>query len=72
MQEEVSKATISQNGAPLSIAENEASVLRFKIEAAQAHAELLELKDMVPNGMIWNVIILECLLANELNWFLGC
>ncbi|XP_052205183.1 uncharacterized protein LOC127810008 [Diospyros lotus] len=49
MQDEVCKAIISHNGAPLSVAENEASVSRFKIEAAQAHAELLELKDMVPN-----------------------
>ncbi|GFY82895.1 zinc-finger domain of monoamine-oxidase A repressor R1 protein [Actinidia rufa] len=49
MLDEVAKAIIAKNGAPLSISEHEAVVSKIKTEAAQAHAEMLESKDMLPN-----------------------
>ncbi|PSS30575.1 Cell division cycle-associated 7-like protein [Actinidia chinensis var. chinensis] len=50
MQDEVAKAIIAKNGEPLSISEHEAIVSEIKTEAAQAHAEMLESKGMVPKG----------------------
>ncbi|PSR87806.1 Cell division cycle-associated 7-like protein [Actinidia chinensis var. chinensis] len=50
MQDEVAKAIIAKNGDPLSISEHEAIVSEIKTEAAQAHAEMLESKGMVPKG----------------------
>ncbi|GFZ18962.1 zinc-finger domain of monoamine-oxidase A repressor R1 protein [Actinidia rufa] len=50
MQDEVAKAIIAKNGDPLSISEHEAIVSEIKTEAAQAHAEMLEAKGMVPKG----------------------
>ncbi|KAE9467794.1 hypothetical protein C3L33_00341, partial [Rhododendron williamsianum] len=49
MMDEIAKAIIAKNGAPLSISEYEAVVSQIKTEAAQAHAQLLESHDMVPN-----------------------
>ncbi|CAL5370803.1 unnamed protein product [Camellia sinensis] len=49
MQNEVAKAIIAKNGAPLSISEHEAIVSQIKTESAQAHAEMLQLKDMLLN-----------------------
>ncbi|KAK3035233.1 hypothetical protein RJ639_033867 [Escallonia herrerae] len=46
--DEVAKAIIAKNGAPLSIQEHEAIVSQIKFEAAQAHTEMLELKGMIP------------------------
>ncbi|XP_058226721.1 uncharacterized protein LOC131335411 isoform X2 [Rhododendron vialii] len=49
MMDEFAKAIIAKNGAPLSISEHEAVVSQIKTEAAQAHAQILESHDMVPN-----------------------
>ncbi|KAG5537548.1 hypothetical protein RHGRI_024866 [Rhododendron griersonianum] len=49
MMDEIAKAIIAKNGAPLSISEYEAVVSQIKTEAAQAHSQLLESHDMVPN-----------------------
>ncbi|KAK3033855.1 hypothetical protein RJ639_034273 [Escallonia herrerae] len=46
--DEVAKAIIAKNGAPLSIQEHEAIVSQIQSEAAQAHNEMLELKGMIP------------------------
>ncbi|XP_058228225.1 uncharacterized protein LOC131336410 isoform X2 [Rhododendron vialii] len=51
MLDEVAKAIIVKNGAPLSISEHEAVVLQIKTEVAQACAEIMESQDMVPNGI---------------------
>ncbi|KAL6961040.1 hypothetical protein U1Q18_038803 [Sarracenia purpurea var. burkii] len=51
MQDEVAKAIIATNGAPLSVSEHKAIVLQIKAEAAQAHAEMLESRGVVTNGM---------------------
>lgn len=51
MLDEVAKAVIAKNGVPLSISEHEALVSQIKSEAAQAHAEMLESKGMIPNSM---------------------
>lgn len=51
MLDEMAKAIIAKNGAPLSISEHEAVVLQIKTEVAQAHAEIIESQDMGPNGM---------------------
>lgn len=51
MLDEVAKAIIAKNGAPLSISEHEAVVLQIKTEVAQARAEIMESQDMVSNGM---------------------
>lgn len=53
MMDEIAKAIIAKNGAPLSISEHEAVVSQIKTEAAQAHAQILESHDMVPNGMFF-------------------
>ena len=67
MQDEVAKAIIAKNGEPLSISEHEAIVSEIKTEAAQAHAEMLESKGMVPKGMFFVFLkILKCLVANKL------
>ncbi|KAI8544305.1 hypothetical protein RHMOL_Rhmol08G0286100 [Rhododendron molle] len=49
MMDEFAKAIIAKNGAPLSISEHEAVVSQIRTEAAQAHAQILESHDMVPN-----------------------
>ena len=69
MLDEVAKAIIAKNGAPLSISEHEAVVSKIKTEAAQAHAEMLESKDMLPNGMVCSVCFyhLKFLVANKLS-----
>ncbi|KAH7851125.1 hypothetical protein Vadar_007631 [Vaccinium darrowii] len=51
MLDEVAKAIIAKNGAPLSISEHEAVVLQIKTEVAQAHAEIIGSQDMGPNGI---------------------
>ncbi|THG13401.1 hypothetical protein TEA_018015 [Camellia sinensis var. sinensis] len=48
MQDKVAEAIIAKNGVPLSISEHEAIVSQIKTEAAQAHAEMVESKGMLP------------------------
>nr|XP_048328618.1 uncharacterized protein LOC107416538 isoform X2 [Ziziphus jujuba var. spinosa] len=48
LQDEVAKAIIENSGAPLSISEHEAVVSKIKIDAARAHAEILEAMGAVP------------------------
>ncbi|KAA8547818.1 hypothetical protein F0562_004247 [Nyssa sinensis] len=48
MQDEVAKAILARNGAPLTISEHDAIVSQIKTETAQAHSEMLELKGMIP------------------------
>ncbi|XP_052197578.1 uncharacterized protein LOC127804687 isoform X2 [Diospyros lotus] len=50
MQDEMAIALIAKNGLPLSISEHDAIVSQIKIEAAQAHAKMLEAKGKVPKG----------------------
>ncbi|KAL7234906.1 hypothetical protein ACSBR1_018386 [Camellia fascicularis] len=52
MKDKVAKAVIAKNGVPLSISEHEAIVSQIKTEAAQAHAEMVESKGMLPKGML--------------------
>ncbi|PIN02039.1 adenylate kinase [Handroanthus impetiginosus] len=47
MKEDVKKAIIAKDGAPLSISEHEAIVSDIRSEAAQAHAEVLEAEDIL-------------------------
>ena len=54
----MAKAIIS-NGAPLSIAEHDALVSKIKSEAAQAHAEVLEAKGTIPNGMLRHIRVVH-------------
>lgn len=51
MLDDVAKAIIAKNGAPLSISEHDEIVCQIKSEAAQAHAEMLESMGMVPKSM---------------------
>ncbi|XVF80438.1 hypothetical protein PTKIN_Ptkin15bG0073100 [Pterospermum kingtungense] len=48
MQDEVAKAIIEKNGAPLSVFECETLVTKIKREAAQAHADVLQAMRMLP------------------------
>lgn len=48
LHDEVAKAIVAKNGAPLSISEHEAVVAQIKLEAAQAHEEMVEAVDMLP------------------------
>ncbi|TXG57823.1 hypothetical protein EZV62_015652 [Acer yangbiense] len=48
LQDEVAKAIIDKNGAPLSIDEHEAIISKIKSETAQAHSEMLEAMGVVP------------------------
>ncbi|KAL5722235.1 hypothetical protein ACHQM5_005779 [Ranunculus cassubicifolius] len=48
MQDEVAKAVLEKNGAPLSISEHEDLVSKIKTDVAKAHAERLEALGMVP------------------------
>ncbi|TKY46536.1 Cell division cycle-associated 7 protein [Spatholobus suberectus] len=50
LQNEIAKAVITPNEAPLSIEEHDALLTKIKSEAAQAHAEMLELKGTIPKG----------------------
>lgn len=42
MLDEVAKAIIEKNGAPISVSNHKEMVSRIKSEAAQAHSEMLE------------------------------
>ncbi|KAK6927970.1 Zinc-finger domain of monoamine-oxidase A repressor R1, partial [Dillenia turbinata] len=48
MQDEIAKAILAKNGAPLTISEHESIVLEIKTEAANAHAEVLKARGMAP------------------------
>ncbi|KAJ4972521.1 hypothetical protein NE237_005695 [Protea cynaroides] len=48
LQDDMAKAILLKNGAPLSISEHEKLVSRIKVEAVKAHAETLEAMGMVP------------------------
>ncbi|KAI3500113.1 hypothetical protein L1887_35929 [Cichorium endivia] len=48
MQDDVAKAIIKRDGAPLTLLEHDAIVSKIKKEAAKAHAEMLACKEMVP------------------------
>ncbi|XP_060193774.1 uncharacterized protein LOC132623090 isoform X1 [Lycium barbarum] len=45
MQNEIAQAIIEKNGAPISISEHEAIVTQIKLEAAEAHASVMESKN---------------------------
>ncbi|KAL0449989.1 UNVERIFIED_CONTAM: Cell division cycle-associated 7-like protein [Sesamum latifolium] len=57
MQDDIAKAIIAKDGAPLSISEHEAIVSHIKSEAAEAHAEVLEAKSIVLNGSQTSVAV---------------
>ncbi|XP_028795834.1 uncharacterized protein LOC114751324 [Neltuma alba] len=48
MKDDVARAIIANNGAPLSISEHEGLVREIKSEAARAHAKMLEAKGLIP------------------------
>lgn len=50
MQDDVAKAIIAKEGVPLTIAEHDAVISKIKNKAAEAHAEILACKEMVPIG----------------------
>lgn len=61
LQDEVAKAIIENSGAPLSISEHEAVVSKIKIDAARAHAEILEAMGAVPKSMFSSqYLYLQC------------
>lgn len=63
LQDEVAKLIIAKNGAPLSISEHEALVSQIKTEAAQAHAQLLEVEGIMPKSMFpFLISLVHCLI----------
>ncbi|CAN1241159.1 Cell division cycle-associated 7-like protein [Linum perenne] len=46
-QDEIAKAILAKNGAPLSISEHEALMSQIKMQTSQVHAEMLEAKEMM-------------------------
>ncbi|KAJ0526466.1 putative transcription factor C2H2 family [Helianthus annuus] len=48
MQDDIAKAIIAKEGVPLTLSEHDAIVSKIKNKAAEAHAEMLACKDMVP------------------------
>lgn len=56
MKDDIAKAIIASNGAPLSISEHETIVSHIKHKAAQAHAKVLESK-----GMFFKSKYLSCI-----------
>lgn len=51
MLDEVAKAILAKNGAPLSISEHEAVLKEIKREAAQAQSETVEAMNLLPKSM---------------------
>lgn len=51
MQDEIAKAILAKNGAPLSISEHAAIVSQIKSDVAQAHAEILKAMGSVAKSM---------------------
>ena len=64
MQDDIAKAVIAKNGAPLTIQEHESLVSEIKKNTAQAHDEMLECKKMVPIGI--NVFIINLNIISEI------
>ncbi|KAG9151446.1 hypothetical protein Leryth_015058 [Lithospermum erythrorhizon] len=50
MQDDIAKAVLANNGAPLSISENDAIISKIRTKAAKAHAEVLESQGLLPKG----------------------
>ncbi|KAK9066908.1 hypothetical protein SSX86_014232 [Deinandra increscens subsp. villosa] len=48
MQDEVAKALIAKEGAPLTLAEHDAIISKIRNRTAEAHAEMLACKEMLP------------------------
>ncbi|KAM0032468.1 putative transcription factor C2H2 family [Helianthus debilis subsp. tardiflorus] len=48
MQDDIAKAIIAKEGVPLTLVEHDAIVSKIKNKAAEAHAEMLACKEMVP------------------------
>ena len=78
MQDDIAKAIIAKNGAPLTIAEHEDIVLQIKSDVAEAHAEILRAKGCLAKSMCQYLIFLlllskKCALTNIitlLDWLL--
>lgn len=51
MQDEMAKAIIAKNGAPLTISEHETIVSQIKKDAEEAHTQMLEAKGALPKCM---------------------
>lgn len=51
MQDDIAKAILAKNGAPLSISEHVAIVSQIKSDVAQAHAEILKAMGSVAKSM---------------------
>uniref|UniRef100_A0A7N0UI40 DDT domain-containing protein n=1 Tax=Kalanchoe fedtschenkoi TaxID=63787 RepID=A0A7N0UI40_KALFE len=49
IKDELAKAIIAKSGSPLTISEHETIVSQIKIEAAEAHAQIIEAKKALPN-----------------------
>ncbi|KAI3785262.1 hypothetical protein L1987_44378 [Smallanthus sonchifolius] len=52
MQDDIAKAIIAKEGVPLTIQEHDAIVSKIKNKAAEAHAEMLACKEMVPKDKL--------------------
>ncbi|XP_047312782.1 uncharacterized protein LOC124916092 [Impatiens glandulifera] len=50
MKDELAEAVIAKNGVPLSISEHTTIVSQFKVQIDQAHAEMMESKEMLCTG----------------------
>ncbi|XP_076960718.1 uncharacterized protein LOC143637155 [Bidens hawaiensis] len=48
MQDEIAKAIVANEGVPITLKEHDAILSKIKIKAAEAHAEMLACKEMVP------------------------
>lgn len=55
--DDAAKAALANNGAPLSISENDEIVRQIRSEADQAHAEMLDSMGMVPKSMFSTLTI---------------
>lgn len=51
MRDEVAKAIIGKNGAPLSVSEHATLITQIRKEAAQVHADMLEEMASLPKSM---------------------
>ncbi|KAF8389793.1 hypothetical protein HHK36_024312 [Tetracentron sinense] len=71
LQDEVTKAILLKNGAPLSISEHEVLVSKIKTEAALVHAEMLEAQDIVPKSTFLNCCFVPRLFCDFLALFIS-
>lgn len=59
LQDEIAKACLMKNGAPLSISEHVDLVSKIKLEVAQTLSRTVEASEAMVNGMFWRLDILK-------------